>query len=69
VTRQPVSSTAIASVGYEPAMLTLEIEFHSGSVYRYFDVPEPVYRAFMAADSKGTYFAEAIRDAYRFERT
>ncbi len=68
MTREPVSSSAIASVGYEPATLTLEIEFHSGSVYRFFDVPERVYREFVAADSKGTYFVEAIRDAYRFER-
>ncbi len=64
MTREPVSSSAIASVGYEPATLTLEIEFHSGAVYRYLGVPERVYHELLAADSKGTYFVEAIRDSY-----
>src|SRR2546425_1020108 len=39
--RQPVTSSVIASVGYKPDTMMLEIEFRStGFVYRYVDVPE-----------------------------
>lgn len=53
--REPVSSSAIVSLGYDPSSETLEVEFTGGSVYQYYDVPESVYRDFLAADSKGTF--------------
>jgi hypothetical protein len=46
----------------------LEIEFHSGSVYRYFDVPGAVFEELLAQDSLGAYFNTNIRDAYRCTR-
>jgi hypothetical protein len=41
--RTPVASSNVASIGYEPATTTLEIEFKDGSVYQYFDVPAAVH--------------------------
>ena len=35
--RQPVSSSNIRSIGYDSMSSTLEIEFHSGGVYQYFN--------------------------------
>jgi hypothetical protein len=36
-------------------------------VYRYFDVPEEEYVAFMAAESKGTYLNQVFKpQGYRF---
>lgn len=64
--RTPVRSSVLKSVGYENGML--EIQFLSGAVYRYFDVPEPVHQALLAAPSKGTFFSESIGDVYRYER-
>ena len=46
----------------------LEVEFVTGSVYRYRNVEEDVYERFLAAPSKGTFFNEHIRDAYLCER-
>lgn len=63
--RQRVSSTNIRSVGYDSAMGTLEIEFQSGGVYQYSDVPEAVYSALMRASSKGRYLNDKIKDRYR----
>ena len=60
--RIPVVSSNIASVGYESG--TLEIEFRSGGGYKYTGVPEHIYRALLSAPSKGSYFAEHIRDRY-----
>jgi hypothetical protein len=63
--RSPVSSRILASVGYEPVAKVLEIQLKSGSIFQYFDVPDTVYEAFMAADSKGKFFYSEIETAYR----
>jgi len=58
-----VDSSSIASIGYEAATRELEIEFRdSGDVYRYFDVPEEEYAAFLAADSRGTYLNQVFKE-------
>jgi len=62
--RKPVDSSAIASLGYDPARETLEVEFRSGNVYRYFDVPKEVYEDLLGARSKGRYFGSFIRGRY-----
>ena len=64
--RRPVTSSNVASVGYDQNTLTLEVEYHSGSVYQYFDVPEAVYQEFMAADSLGRYLNQNIKNSYRY---
>ena len=66
--RTPVSSSNLASVGYDPDSLTLEIEFKDGSVYQYFDVPELEHRGLMEAASKGRYVHAYIRGIYRYTR-
>lgn len=62
--RHPVESSAIDSVGYDPATAVLEIAFTSGEVYRYFAVPPSVHRGLMDAPSAGTFFAQRIRHVY-----
>jgi len=59
----PINSEVLRSVGYDPDQRILEIEFVSGSTYRYFDVPDDLYVALMAADSHGELFSARIRDA------
>ncbi|HKZ41015.1 MAG TPA: KTSC domain-containing protein [Candidatus Hodarchaeales archaeon] len=66
--RTPVQSSTIASVGYHVDSSLLEIEFHSGGIYQYYDVPEHQYNDLMSADSLGKYFAANIRDVYRCSR-
>jgi hypothetical protein len=66
--RLPVSSRSVASVGWDPTSRTLEIEFTSGRVYRYFEVPEIVYHGLVRAESIGQFLNERIRDRYRFEQ-
>lgn len=65
--RQPVKSSQIRSVGYDPAEQVLEIEFHSGGVYRYFAVPAAVHTALLRARSRGKYFEAQIKGAYLCE--
>lgn len=66
--RNPVHSSNILSVGYDPASRTLEVEFHSGGVYQYSGVPETVYQGFMRAASKGSYFHDHIKERYHFRQ-
>jgi hypothetical protein len=66
--RIPVTSSNLASVGFDPFTNLLEIEFRSGRIYQYYHVPVSVHAGLMAADSHGTYFARYIRDRYRFRR-
>jgi len=66
--RVAVSSSSIASVGYDPETLTLEIEFSSGLIYQYFDVPEQVYNDLRNAGSPGGYLASNIKGVYRYAR-
>ena len=54
------------SVGYEAKSRILEIEFDSGAVYQYLDVPLRTYEELRAAESKGRYFNSEIRDSYLY---
>jgi hypothetical protein len=60
--RTPVNSSQIASVGYTGT--TLEVEFRSGSVYRYDGVPAEVARDLRNAPSVGSYFGAKVKDCY-----
>ncbi len=63
ITRAPVTSTSIASLGYSREHHVLEVEFReSGDVYRYFMVRPEVYEALVKAESVGRFFNAEIRD-------
>lgn len=66
--REIVDSSAIAAVQYHERQRGLDIELTNGRTYRYLDVPPDVYEGFMAAESKGRYYNDHIRDVYLCER-
>lgn len=66
--RTPVSSSSLASVGFSAETKTLEVEFHGGAVYQYFDVPAAIADGFWTAPSLGRYFQACIRGRYRYRR-
>lgn len=61
--RDPVQSQALASIGYDAETQTLEVEFSSGSVYRYLHVPDVVAAKLYNAESHGRYFDEFVKGA------
>ena len=65
IQRAPVESSGLAAVGYSKKLHALEIEFHDGLIYRYLEVPLPMYRELMAADSKAHFYNSNIRGKYR----
>jgi len=68
MTRTSVTSSNLASVGYDAGTQTLEVEFQNGSVYQYFDVPQAVYDLLVGAESAGRLFNSEIRGNYRYAR-
>lgn len=67
--RKYVTSSNIASIGYDSNSQTLEVEFLNGAIYQYYDVPEALYEGLMSADSHGTFLSEHIKKGgYRYER-
>lgn len=64
MTRQPVNSSNLRSVGYDSATQTMEIEFNSGAVYRYDGVPPALHAGLMGAASHGSYFHQNIKGQY-----
>jgi len=66
--RQSVTSSNVASVGYDSDSSTLEVEFKDGSIYQYFDVPEAIYNGLIGAGSVGGFLASQVKGTYRFSR-
>jgi hypothetical protein len=66
--RENVVSSDLRSVGYDAGRHIMEVEFHAGGIYHYFDVPQSVYKQLMAASSKGRFMNLQIKKFYRCER-
>lgn len=68
IERTAVQSSTMVSAGYAKETKLLEIEFRSGEIYRYRQVPESVFTALLAARSKGRFFATEIRGKFSYEK-
>ena len=67
IVRQRITSSDIASVGYDAATNTLDIEFHATGVYRYFAVPPQVAAELTATTCPGKYFLQNIKGKYAWD--
>ena len=67
VVRTAVESSLLSSIGYSTDA-TLELQFRSGAIYRYFAVPQTVFEALAAAESKGAYFNRNVRNRFSYQR-
>ena len=62
---EPVESSNIKGVGYDPSTRALRVQFSSGQVHQYEDVPPETHAAFMASESKGKHFHANIKSAFK----
>ena len=62
------SSNVIRSFDYDEATQILRVEFNTGSIYQYRDVPKDVYQELKIAPSVGQYFNTHIREKYGQDR-
>jgi KTSC domain-containing protein/uncharacterized nucleotidyltransferase DUF6036 len=65
--RARLGSAAIAAVKYDEQKRVLDVEFRSGSTYRYRHVPEFVYRELLKTESAGSFW-NAIKDQFEYEK-
>jgi hypothetical protein len=61
ISRQTVHSRALAAVGYSKRLHALEVEFVSGAIYRYNNVPPQVYYDLLSATSKARFYDTNVR--------
>ena len=65
-------STTLHRVDYEPAGKVMQIEFRSGNVYRYLDVPQrlwAIFKLYVQCDgSPGAFFNEYIKGQFLSEK-
>jgi hypothetical protein len=64
VQRERLKSKAVISAGYDPATLELELEFRSGHLYRYENVPASVYAWLLRIENKGGFVRRMIAGRY-----
>lgn len=62
--RKPVTSSNIASIGYDKDTQTLEVEFKNNTVFQYFGFEESKFTEFYDAQSSGYYFHNFIKGQY-----
>jgi chromosome partitioning protein len=64
ITRSPVKSSNMVSVGYCDAEAILEVEFRRGRIYRYLKVPRVHFDGIMNAKSPTGYLNEHVKPFY-----
>ena len=68
MTREPVSSSSLAEIGYDGSTETMEVCFKNGRIYQYFDVPQDVYDEMRTAESPGGYLSSEVKGRFRYAR-
>ena len=63
-----VESSALATIAYDGTRELLQLEFSGRALYQYFGVPAAVYEGLLSASSKGSYFNQAIRGKFSYNR-
>ncbi|WEK47825.1 MAG: KTSC domain-containing protein [Candidatus Andeanibacterium colombiense] len=61
-------SSVIRAYRYDEVRRRLDVDFVSGEVYSYFEVPAEVISGLARARSKGRYFQGNIRDRFDYRR-
>ena len=63
-----INSSNIRAVEYDEQQQILKVQFTNQATYQYSGVPAATYRDFMAANSKGAFFASEIKSVYPYEK-
>ena len=66
--RIPLHSTLLQFAGYQDQLVLLELGFHDGAVYQYFNVSGQTFQELLRAESKGAYFNAHIRHCFAYAK-
>jgi len=62
------SSSNVTRLSYDETSSTLEVEFHNGSIYQYYEVSAKIWEDFKNASSKGQFIHQNLKGKYRYAR-
>jgi len=62
MTRTPVKSSNLVSIGYDEESKTLEVEFKRNRIYQYWPITRSGYERLMNSESKGSFFNKYIKN-------
>jgi len=69
ITMHPVKSSQILSVGYDPKLEILYVEFTNWNVYEYYNVPGEVSAVMLSpSTSVGSYFYKEIKGKFEYKK-
>ncbi len=63
--RYPVNSSRIANIGWESNIM--EVQFHNGAIYQYYDVSKNEFDCFMQSPSLGSALSKFDK-CHRYKR-
>jgi hypothetical protein len=66
--RITITAAELISIGYDSTSQTLEVEFDTGHVYQYLNVPEKTYLDLLETDLQRRYFHKFIIYGYPYRR-
>jgi hypothetical protein len=64
MTRTPVKSSNVKSVGYDPATKAMEVEFHTGAVYTHSGVSANDHSALVNSSSIGSHYHKNFKGKF-----
>lgn len=67
MTKYPINSNNILTVGYDEVKQILEIEFKLKVFYHYLDVPMDEFVAFLTAEDVEQFYFDFIQYKYHFD--
>ena len=62
-----LNSSRIRSVEYNDSTEVLTIDFVKGGKYKYFSVPENIYKGIISSKSPGNFFDSFIKPNYKYK--
>jgi len=63
----PLNSTNVRACRYDPQAHTLQVAFHTGGMYIYYNIPKSVFNEFVMSSSPGR-FVRDILSGYKYVR-
>lgn len=64
----PVLSTNLQQIGYDPTSNTLGVQFASGHIFHYANVPVKLWEGLLEAPSKGQFYATEIKGRFTADK-
>lgn len=65
---QPVASSNVEAIGYDPEARVMHVRFKGGSTYAHHDVDPKDHAAFVRADSKDQHYHQAFKGKFAVKK-